>query len=357
MPQLFANNAVSTLAAAITISGTSMTLTTGEGAKFPAITGSDNFLVTLVGGTASSETSWEIVNVTARAGDVLTVVRAREGTAAAAWAINTPVELRATAATLAGLATTGANIFTGAQNNATGAAIASAATLNLDTATGNRVHITGTTTITAVTLARGPRTLIFDGVLTLTHNATTNNLPGAANITTAAGDRAIYESDGATVYCVSYVKANGFAVIGSVGDHEIAIHTGNGYGSTNTVIRRFTTTLTSTGTAITYADSATLGAALTINETGLYAIYYSDVAPSGVIQPGASVNSAQLTTSISLINVANRLTLSASLGTGQAASMSRVVRLTAGDVVRPHTNGTAGATTEVVFFAIRKVGI
>ena len=89
----------------------------------------------------------------------------------------------------------------------TGTAIASASTINLNTATGNRVHITGTTAITAVTLTRGPRTLIFDGILTLTHNATTNNLPGGANITTAAGDRAIYESDGTTVYCVSYITA------------------------------------------------------------------------------------------------------------------------------------------------------
>lgn len=89
----------------------------------------------------------------------------------------------------------------------TGATIASASTINLNTATGNRVHISGTTAITAVTLTRGPRTLIFDGVLTLTHHATTNNLPGAANITTAAGDRAIYESDGTTVYCVSYITA------------------------------------------------------------------------------------------------------------------------------------------------------
>ena len=95
----------------------------------------------------------------------------------------------------------------------TGTAIASAATINLNTATGNRVHITGTTTITAVTLTRGPRTVIFDGILTLTHHATTNNLPGAANITTAAGDRAIYEGDGTTVYCVNYIKASGAAVV------------------------------------------------------------------------------------------------------------------------------------------------
>lgn len=96
---------------------------------------------------------------------------------------------------------------------ATGSSIASSATVNLDTATGNRIHITGTTTITAVTLTHGPRTVIFDGILTLTHHATDNNLPGGANITTAAGDRAIYEGDGAAVRCIAYTKASGLPVV------------------------------------------------------------------------------------------------------------------------------------------------
>lgn len=107
-----------------------------------------------------------------------------------------------------------ANTFALAQEFSTGSNIASASTVNLDAATGNRVHITGTTTITAVTLTRGPRTVIFDGVLTLTHHATNNNLPGATNITTAAGDRATYESDGTVVYCTAYTKADGTAVVG-----------------------------------------------------------------------------------------------------------------------------------------------
>lgn len=116
------------------------------------------------------------------------------------------------------IATTGANTFTAAQSLPTGAAIASAATVNLDAATGNRVHITGSTDITAVTLTHGPRTVVFDGVLTLTHHDTQNNLPGGGDITTAAGDRAIYESDGANVYCVTYTKANGQALAPSAPD-------------------------------------------------------------------------------------------------------------------------------------------
>lgn len=117
------------------------------------------------------------------------------------------------AGAVTGIATTGANTFTAAQELASGASIASASTVDLNAATGNRVHITGSTTITAVTLTRGPRTVIFDNSLTLTHHATNNNLPGGVNITTAAGDRAVYESDGTTVYCVSYVKASGLPVV------------------------------------------------------------------------------------------------------------------------------------------------
>lgn len=95
---------------------------------------------------------------------------------------------------------------------------ASAATLNLTGQVGKAVHVTGTTTITAVTMVTGQSIdLIFDGVLTLTHHATNNNLPGAANITTAAGDRARYFYDGITVYCMQYQKANGTAVVAATG--------------------------------------------------------------------------------------------------------------------------------------------
>ena len=133
----------------------------------------------------------------------------------------------------------------------TGTAIASASTINLNTATGNRVHITGTTAITAVTLTRGPRTVIFDGVLTLTHNATTNNLPGAANITTAAGDRAIYEGDGTTVYCVNYIKASGTAVAPSGGITTAETITGN-------------TTLTAASAGYQYIAMTVLGRSITL---------------------------------------------------------------------------------------------
>jgi hypothetical protein len=69
--------------------------------------------------------------------------------------------------------------------------LASATTTDLGTVTAN-VRITGTTTITGFgTAASGiTRKLRFAAALTLTYNATSLILPGAADITTAAGDTA-----------------------------------------------------------------------------------------------------------------------------------------------------------------------
>lgn len=95
---------------------------------------------------------------------------------------------------------TGASTAVGALDNlfAQSTSIASATTTDLSTATGNYVEITGTTTITGFgTVSAGSvRILRFSGALTLTHNATSLILPGGANITTAAGDVAVFVSEG-----------------------------------------------------------------------------------------------------------------------------------------------------------------
>lgn len=79
-----------------------------------------------------------------------------------------------------------------------GVAIASASTITIGTAgLGDTIHITGTTTITSLGNATAGvmRTLIFDGILTLTHHATSLILPDSANITTAVGDSAEFVCD------------------------------------------------------------------------------------------------------------------------------------------------------------------
>ena len=99
-----------------------------------------------------------------------------------------------------------------------GGDISSASPLVIDT-DGDYFDVTGTTNFAAMTVAADRQfTLQFDGVLTMTHHATNLNLPGGANITTAAGDRGVFQSTGAnTVHCIAYTKANGEAVVSSSG--------------------------------------------------------------------------------------------------------------------------------------------
>jgi hypothetical protein len=98
MPIKFTNNATTTLASSITASATSIPLAVGTGALFPAVTtGSGNFFyATLV----DSSNNIEIVKVTNRATDTVTVVRGQDGTTAKAYIGGDKFELRPTAAAL-----------------------------------------------------------------------------------------------------------------------------------------------------------------------------------------------------------------------------------------------------------------
>ena len=97
-----------------------------------------------------------------------------------------------------------------------GGDIASASPLIIDT-DGSYFDVTGTTGFSAMTIAADRQfTLQFDGVLGMTHHATNLDLPGEANITTAAGDVAIFQSTGSnTVQCISYTRADGTPIVSS----------------------------------------------------------------------------------------------------------------------------------------------
>jgi hypothetical protein len=61
-----------------------------------------------------------------------------------------------------------------------------------------------------------PRFVAFDGVLTLTYNATSLILPTAASITTEAGDAALFVSEGSGNWrCLGYWRASGASIGGA----------------------------------------------------------------------------------------------------------------------------------------------
>lgn len=89
----FANNAHSTLASSVSTSATSITVASGQGARFPSLSSGEYFYATLI----DTSNNLEIVKVTGRSTDVLTATRAQEGTTARAFASGDRIELRVTA--------------------------------------------------------------------------------------------------------------------------------------------------------------------------------------------------------------------------------------------------------------------
>lgn len=96
MSVLLVNNAASKLAASVAADALVLSVSAGDGGKFPAPTGGDWFPLTLV----RADGVREITRCTGRTGDVLTVVRAQEGTAAVPLASGDRAEVRLTAGAL-----------------------------------------------------------------------------------------------------------------------------------------------------------------------------------------------------------------------------------------------------------------
>jgi hypothetical protein len=86
------NNASTTVPAAVSSTATSITVATGTGNLFPTLGATDYFYATL----QDVSNNYEIVKVTARADDTMTVLRAQEGTIAIPFAANSRFELRVT---------------------------------------------------------------------------------------------------------------------------------------------------------------------------------------------------------------------------------------------------------------------
>ena len=197
----------------------------GAGGTPSSMTGT-NITGTAAGLTAGVASAVAVGGITGLGTGVATALAVNVGSAGAPVVLNgalgTPSSGTLTNATglpAAGVvgtaATLGANTFTAIQRWAKGADVASANALSLGV-DGNYFDITGVTSITSIgTLGVGTIVgLHFDGALTLTHHVTDLILPGAASISTAAGDEAVFvEYASGDWRCLSYTKASGQAVV------------------------------------------------------------------------------------------------------------------------------------------------
>jgi hypothetical protein len=126
----------------------------------------------------------------------------------------------------------------------------------------------------------------------------------------------------------------------AIGTSTVEVHTGNGMGSTNTKIRRFTTALVNTGSDITFADSATLGSSFTVNSNGIYCVSYTDGNNASACGLGLSKNTTGPSTNIASLAASEVLQYAETQAASRYANVSWCGYLASGDVVRAHAAGT-----------------
>ncbi len=144
------------------------------------------------------------------------------------------------------------------------------------------------------------------------------------------------------------------------GNSQFFANTHAGYGGTDTKIPYFTNTSTyDPESHFTIVNNSTNGLRITINTAGLYSITASlGGADGGSCYAGITLNDTELTTDVSSITVGNILAFGniGAVGGYQAVpQLSTTVWLNAGDIVRPHTNGTTPYPTRANLFNITKI--
>lgn len=177
---VWANNASSLLASSITNSSTTVVVTAGQGALFPAVASGQYAVGTL----EDTSGNIEVVYITGRTTDTMTITRGQEGTAAAAFASGSRFELRVTAGVLATLLQkVGGDTLSGTTNLAgilalgsggsiQGGEIAGAALRGAPGVTGNQIQIP--------TNGSSPPTA--SGSVILTAANITTNMPSGAGL-------------------------------------------------------------------------------------------------------------------------------------------------------------------------------
>lgn len=178
MPYIVLNNATSTLAGSLTNVATSCTVQTGHGARFAV--GTDYSFLTLENAAGTIE----IVRITARSGDTLTITRGQDGTSAVAWNIGDVIECRPCKAAMSEFQTkvTASGVLKGDGAGGVSAAtgtdvttlIGANAVTNATNAT-NATNLTGTAQSTAINwTARQLGAVTADNDLSFDLNATNN---------------------------------------------------------------------------------------------------------------------------------------------------------------------------------------
>ena len=223
----FSNNASAVLASSISGVTTSISVQTGQGAQFPTLA-SDYFFATLV----DSSNNLEIVKVTARTGDVMTVVRAQEGTTARSYSAGDKFELRPTAQALTDIST-GVNYVPPAASTSQAGDVQLNNTTNststTQAATANAVKTAFDLATTANTTANTANTTA-NAAMPKSGGLFTGNVEGPYFYARGVTNGYAYESrDNLSQQWVTYVSTDAWRVYSPAGDRFTVSTSGNAF--------------------------------------------------------------------------------------------------------------------------------
>lgn len=170
-----------------------------------------------------------------------------------------------------------------------------------------------------------------------TSSQTIGGIASGALILTYNGDVLWIESDGANWLVLRMPLMKNFLYLDG----------GNGRGSTNTAVRRFTNNREFSGTAMTYADSSTNGMSVTINEPGLFAFTYGDYRTGGTADMTIKLNN----TTGTLTYAAGMRAYATTVGANQGGFCQITLPLVAGDIIRAGCSTNMDGTIGTVFFS------
>lgn len=182
----------------------------------------------------------------------------------------------------------------------------------------------------------------------------------------SAGDYKLYFKTDGNLYKLNSAGTEAQVGGGGSGDSSmIILWSSNGFGSTNTKIRRFSNYACSMGTSatsvgasqtcgdITCTDSAANGTECNADADGVYSVAYWDIESGSDISIGVSVNSSQLTTAIEAVNANDRIAFNQENGGGYWAQASGFAKLSSGDDIRAHGTGTETGGTGATLIIVR----